>query len=87
MRILPDSRIYKKYLILRDFSYRKASTELEEARHWDSVEASARKTGNSTPLALGRFITVARWPVNAKPRGNIHHIAASIYDLSILVRM
>jgi hypothetical protein len=49
MRILPDSRIYKKYLILREFSYRKASTELEEARHWDSVEASARKTGNSTP--------------------------------------
>jgi hypothetical protein len=49
MEILPDGRIYKKYLILRDFSYRKASTELEEARHRDSVEASARKTGNSTP--------------------------------------
>jgi hypothetical protein len=49
MGILSGGRIYKKYLILRDFSYKKASTELEEARHWDSVEASARKTGNSTP--------------------------------------
>jgi hypothetical protein len=49
MTSLSGSRIYKKYLILRDFSYRKASTELEEAHHWDSVEASARKTGNSTP--------------------------------------
>jgi hypothetical protein len=49
MKILPVDWIYKKYLILRGFSYKKASTELEEARHWDSVEASARKTGNSTP--------------------------------------
>jgi hypothetical protein len=49
MERLSDGRNYKKYLILRDFSYKKASTELEEARHGDSVEASARKTGNSTP--------------------------------------
>jgi hypothetical protein len=49
MKILPGGRIPKKYLILRDFSYRKAPTELEEARHGDSVEAPARKTGNSTP--------------------------------------
>jgi hypothetical protein len=49
MEILPDGWIPRKYLILRDFSDKKASTELEEARHGDSVEASARKTGDSTP--------------------------------------
>jgi hypothetical protein len=37
------------HLMLRGFFDRKASTELEEARIWDSVEALARKTGDSTP--------------------------------------
>ncbi|BBO83518.1 hypothetical protein DSCO28_40840 [Desulfosarcina ovata subsp. sediminis] len=56
-------------MILRGFSDKKASTELEEARHWDSVEASQGKLETALLERIG-LLTVDGLPVNAKPRGD-----------------
>ena len=54
-----------KYLILGGFSYKKASTELEEAQHWDSVEALCKENWKQHSLSLRAFITAVGRPVNA----------------------